>query len=171
MSMSLLNRNVFKGAELLNLNLAGSFEAQLKSKDQNLFSYAFDPQMELSFPRFIVPFKMRTTNSVFVPRTRLLLGYSYVKRVNYFDMRTIQFIYGYKWKENIRKEHELNPIDLSYTTVGNKSAEFLALVAANPFLKKSYEEKFIAGGSYAGSQSLTQRSNYSAKKYQGASRH
>jgi outer membrane protein insertion porin family len=149
MSVSVLNRNTFKGAELLNLNLAGSFEAQLKSKEQNLFSYAFDPQLELTFPRFIVPFNLRTTNSFFVPRTRLLLAYSYVKRVNYFDMQTIQFIYGYKWKENIRKEHELNPIDMSYTTVGNKSEAFLELVAANPFLQKSYEEKFIAGGSYS----------------------
>jgi outer membrane protein assembly factor BamA len=149
MSVSTLNRNTFKGAELLKLNLAGSFEAQLKSKDQNLFSYAFDPQLELTFPRFIVPFHVKKTSSVFIPRTRLLLAYSYVKRVNYFDMRTFQFMYGYKWKENIRKEHELNPIDVSYTTVGNKSAEFLALVEANPFLAKSYEEKFIAGGNYA----------------------
>ena len=149
MSLSMLNRNVFKGAELLNLNLAGSFEAQLKSNGPNLFSYAFDPQLELTFPRFILPFNIKRTSSFFIPRTRLLLAYSYVKRVNYFDMRTFQFIYGFKWKENILKEHELNPIDVSYTTVGNKSAEFLALIDANPFLQKSYEEKFIAGGSYS----------------------
>ena len=64
-------------------------------------------------------------------------------------MRTFQFVFGYKWKENIRKEHELNPIDVSYTTVGNKSTAFNDLVKSNPFLGKSYEEKFIAGGSYS----------------------
>jgi outer membrane protein assembly factor BamA len=149
MSLSILNRNVFKGAELLHLNLAGSFETQLSGKDQNLFSYSFDPQMELTFPRFILPFPIRRTSSAFIPQTRLLLAYSFVKRVNYFDMNTLQFVFGYKWKENIRKEHELNPIDLSYTTVGNKSAEFQALVDANPFLAKSYEEKFIGGGNYS----------------------
>ncbi len=149
MSVSTLNRNTFKGAELLKMNVAGSFEAQLRGNDQNLFSYAFDPQLELTLPRFVVPFHVKRTSSVFIPRTRLLLAYSYVKRVNYFDMRTFQFVYGYKWKENIRKEHDLNPIDLSYTTVGNKSAEFLALVEDNPFLEKSYEEKFIGGGNYS----------------------
>jgi outer membrane protein assembly factor BamA len=149
MSLSILNRNVFKGAELLHLNLAGSFETQLSGKDQNLFSYSFDPQLELTFPRFILPFPIRRTSSAFIPQTRLLLAYSFVKRVNYFDMNTLQFVFGYKWKENIRKEHELNPIDLSYTTVGNKSAEFEALVLANPFLAKSYEEKFIGGGNYS----------------------
>ncbi|MBE3138878.1 MAG: BamA/TamA family outer membrane protein [Actinobacteria bacterium] len=64
-------------------------------------------------------------------------------------MRTFQFIYGFKWKEDIRKEHELNPISVSYTSIANKSAEFTELLASNPFLKKSYEEQFIAGGNYS----------------------
>ena len=149
MNLSILNRNTFNGAELLNLNLAGSFEAQLSGKDKNLYSYSFNPQLELTFPRFLVPFNIKRTNSLYVPKTRLLLSYNYLKRVNYFDMRTFQFVYGFKWKENIRKEHELNPIDISYTTIGNKSIAFTDLLASNPFLKKSYEEQFIAGGNYS----------------------
>jgi hypothetical protein len=149
MSFSLLNRNTFRGAELLNLNMAGSFEAQLSGSSKNLFSYSWNPQAELSFPRFLVPFHLKQTGSIYIPRTKFLLSYNYLKRVNYFDMRTLQFVYGFKWKENIRKEHELNPVDVSYTTVGNKSEEFLEILEANPFLKKSYEEKFIAGGNYS----------------------
>ena len=149
MNLSLLNRNTFKGAELLNLNLAGSFEAQLSGNNQNLFSYSWNPQLELTFPRFLIPFSLKKTGSIYIPKTHFLLSYNYLKRVSYFDMRTFQFVFGYKWKENIRKEHELNPIDVSYTTVGNKSAAFDALVGPNPFLQKSYEEKFIAGGTYS----------------------
>jgi outer membrane protein assembly factor BamA len=149
MNLSLLNRNTFKGAELLNLNLAGSFEAQLSGNTRNLFSYAWNPQLELTFPRFLLPFNLKKTGSIYIPKTHFLLSYNYLKRVSYFDMRTFQFVFGYKWKENILKEHELNPIDVSYTTVGNKSAAFHALVDPNPFLIKSYEEKFIAGGSYS----------------------
>lgn len=149
MNFSLLNRNTFKGAELLNLNMAGSFETQLSGDNKNLFSYSWNPQLELTFPRFYVPFKFKQTSSIFIPRTKFLLSYNYLKRVNYFDMRTLQFVYGFKWKENIRKEHELNPVDISYTTVRNKSAEFTEILEANPFLKKSYEEKFIAGGNYS----------------------
>jgi len=149
MNLSILNRNAFNGAELLNLNLAGSFEAQLSGKEKNLYSYSYNPQLELTFPRFLVPFNIKRTNSLYVPKTRLLLSYNYLKRVNYFDMRTFQFVYGFKWKQNIQTEHELNPIDVSYTTIGNKSTEFTDLLASNPFLKKSYEEQFIAGGSYS----------------------
>ena len=148
MNVSLLNRNTFQGAELLSLSMAGSFESQLGGNN-NLFSYSWIPQMELSFPRYILPFKLKKTNSIYLPRTSFLLSYNYLKRVNYFDSRTFQFVYGFKWKENIKTEHELNPVDISYTTVGNKSQEFLDLVNANPFLAKSYEEKFIAGGNYS----------------------
>lgn len=149
MNLSILNRNTFGGAELLNLNLAGSFEAQIGNKNENLYSYSYNPQIELTFPRFLLPFNIKGSNSFYVPKTRLLLSYNYLKRVNYFDMRTFQFVYGFKWKENIRKEHELNPIDISYTQIGNKSTAFTDLLEANPFLKKSYEEQFIAGGSYS----------------------
>jgi len=148
MNLSILNRNTFGGAELLNLRLVGSFETQLTGSSQNLFSYAWGPELELTFPRFMLPFNTGRTSSFYLPRTRLLLAYNYVKRVNYYDMQTFQFIYGFKWKENAQKEHELNPIDVSYSTVGNKSDEFLELVEANPFLKKSFEEKFIAGAVY-----------------------
>ena len=149
MNLSLLNRNTFRGAELLNLNIAGSFEAQLSGKDKSLFSYSVNPQVELTFPRFLVPFNLKKSSSIYIPKTRLTLSYNYLKRVNYFDMRTFQFIYGFRWKENIRKEHELNPINVSYTSLKNQSALFTDLLNSNPYLKKSYEEQFIAGGNYS----------------------
>jgi outer membrane protein assembly factor BamA len=149
MNLSILNRNTFKGAELLNLNMAGSFEAQFSGNNKNLYSYSWNPQVELTFPRLLVPFNIKKTNSIYIPKTSLLLSYSFMKRVNYFDMRTFQFNYGFKWRENIRKEHELNPIDVSYTSIANQSAAFTELLDANPFLKKSYEELFIAGGNYS----------------------
>jgi outer membrane protein assembly factor BamA len=149
LNASFLNRNTFKGAEVLNLSIAASFEAQLSGKNKNLFSYSLNPQVELYFPRFIVPFKLTKTNSLYIPQTRFSLSYTYLKRVGYFDMRSLQFIYGFKWKQDIRKEHELYPVNISYTTLSNKSDAFNELLESNPFLEKSYEEQFIAGGSYS----------------------
>ncbi|MCE5332220.1 MAG: BamA/TamA family outer membrane protein [Bacteroidales bacterium] len=149
MNLSLLNRNTFKGAELLNLALAGSFEAQLSGANKNLFSYSVNPQIDLTFPRFLVPFNIKPSNSIYVPKTTFSLSYNFLKRVNYFDMSVFQFTYGFKWKTNIRTEHEFNPISIGNTSVSNESTLFTALLAANPFLKKSYEEQFIAGGNYS----------------------
>ena len=146
-NLSYLNKNTFHGAELLKLNMAGSYEAQLSGKE-NLFSYSWNPQVDLYFPCFLVPFNIRT-NSIYIPKTRFSLSYNYLKRVYYFDMRTFQFIYGFTWKNDIRSEHELNPISVSYTSFSNKSDAFTALLNSNPFLKKSYEEQFIAGATYS----------------------
>jgi outer membrane protein insertion porin family len=149
LNISFINRNTFRGAEFLNLNIAGSFEAQLAGKGENLFSYSLNPQAELVFPRFIAPFNIRRRGNIYVPKTRFSLSYNYLKRVEYFEMNTFQFMYGYKWKRNIRTEHDLHPVNLSYTSIKNPSATFKDLLESNPFLKKSYEEQFIAGGDYS----------------------
>lgn len=148
MNLSLLNRNTFRGAEQLNLNLAGSFEGQWGG-DGNSYSYSFNPQLELTFPRFILPFNLKQSSSLYVPKTHILFEYQYLRRVKYFNMRTFRFVFGYKWKENIRKEHELNPIDISYTSIGNRTDTFNLILEENPYLKRSYEEMFIPGGSYS----------------------
>lgn len=149
MNVSLLNRNTFSGAELLNLGLAGSYEVQLGRNIENLYSYSLSPQVDLVFPRFIVPFGIKFRNSIYVPQTKVSFSYNYSKRVSYFDMQTLQLGFGYKWRETMLKEHELNPINLSYTALRNQSAEFTELLASNPFLKKSYNEQFIGGANYS----------------------
>ncbi|MBN1926565.1 MAG: BamA/TamA family outer membrane protein [Prolixibacteraceae bacterium] len=149
LNLSILSRNTFKGGELLSFNLAGTYESQFGGKADNMYSYSYNPRFELTFPRFLVPFNVKKTNSTFVPSTRFLFSYNFLKKVSYFDMRTLKFAFGYKWKEDIRKEHELNPIDISYSSIRNKSTEFSELLESNPLLKKSYEEQFIAGGSYS----------------------
>ncbi len=149
MNISLMNRNTFRGAELLNLNMAGSIEAQFIGDGKNLFSYSWNPQLELTFPRFVVPFGMQRTSSKNIPKTSFSLSYNYTKRVDYFDMHTLQFIYGFKWRKGNLREHDLSPVNISFTSIFNKSDAFAELLESNPFLKKSYEEQFIAGANYS----------------------
>jgi len=141
---SLLSRNMFRYAELLKFNLSGSYEAQWGQA--NLFSYAYAPQLELNVPGLLLPFKIPGFKNANAFKTRFAVSYNYLKRVNYFDMRTFQILEGYQWKPGDFQEMELNPIQVSYTSLANQSETFKALLAANPFLQKSYEEQFIAGG-------------------------
>ena len=149
LDVMLLNRNTFGGAELLKLNLAGSFEAQINGQKKNLYTYSFNPKVELTFPRILFPLKLKRSNSMYTPKTLISFSYNYLKRVDYFSMQTFQLIYGFRWKENILKEHEINPIYASYTSIGNQSAAFRDLLIKNPFLQKSYKNQFIAGGNYS----------------------
>jgi len=147
LQLSLLSRNLFRYAELIKFNLSGSYEAQWGQT--NLFSYAYAPQLELNVPGLLLPFRIPGFQNANSFKTHFSLSYNYLKRVNYFDMRTFQIIAGYQWKPATYQELELNPIQVSYTSLANQSATFTALLASNPFLKKSYEEQFIAGGSFS----------------------
>ncbi|MEX0986078.1 MAG: BamA/TamA family outer membrane protein [Bacteroidales bacterium] len=149
MNLSLITRNAFHGAELINLSMAGYFESQWGGSEKNLFSYALNPQLELNFPRLLVPFPMKSSGNSYIPRTRMSLSYQYLKRVNYFDMNTFQLKYGYTWKRSARNEQEFNPLNISFTSISNQSEQFTALLESNPFLRKSYEEMFISGSNYS----------------------
>lgn len=145
------NRNTFNGAELLQVDLSGSYETQLNGQYKNLYSYQVSPSVDLIVPRFLVPFRSKLINQTgyYIPKTKFSVGYSYTKRVNYFNLTSLKFSFGYKWKENIKKEHELLPVTVNYTRLSKPSADFTELLEANPFLKRSYEEQFIAGLSYS----------------------
>lgn len=149
MNLSVSNRNAFKGAELLKFTMGGSLEAQLSGANKSSFSYSFNPQVELTFPKFLVPFTVKPSNSIYIPKTDFTLSYNFLKRVGYFNMNTLLFSYGFKWKSNFRVEQELNPVSISYTSITNKSDVFNALLLGNTFLAKSYEEQFIVGGNYS----------------------
>jgi outer membrane protein insertion porin family len=144
-----LDRNALNGAELLSLNAGASFETQLSGKYKNLFSYSFNTKAEILVPRFIAPFKIRNVSSFYVPKTKFSLAYNYLQRIQYFDLNSFQFVYGFKWKESEVKGHELNPVNINLTSIGNRTPEFNALLESNPFIKKSYEEQFIAGAVYS----------------------
>lgn len=147
--VSYRNRNTFRGAELFVLNLHTSFETQLGKNAKGFNSYEIGPEVEIYFPRFITPFKnFKGPGGYYVPKTKITAGFSYLDRTNYFNLISLTFTYGYKWKETQLKEHELNPIVLNYVSVTKKSDEFSALLEDNLLLQKSFEEQFIAGLNY-----------------------
>jgi outer membrane protein insertion porin family len=147
LQLSLLSRNGWRYAELIKFNLSGSYEAQWGQA--NLFSYAYAPQLDLNVPGLLLPFRLPKFENANAFKTHFSLSYNYLKRVNYFDMRTFQIVAGYRWKPATFQEMELNPVQVSYTSLANQSETFTALLLANPFLKKSYEEQFIAGGTFS----------------------
>lgn len=148
LSFSHRNRNAFRGAELLILNLRTSFETQLNGPYSGQYTYEVSPRVELYFPRFIAPFNLNASN-VFVPKTKFIFDYSYMKRVNYFDMNSFRFNFGYKWKESRTREHDLSLLDVQYFNISNTSQMFSDLLAGNVLLQRRFEKQYIAGISYS----------------------
>jgi outer membrane protein insertion porin family len=142
------NRNLFKGAELLNVNVNGSFETQFTGPQKGFNSYELGLNSQLYLPRFLTPFRLTNVSTMYVPRTKIDLGLRYLNRVLYFSMNAVNFTFGYTWKESARKEHVLNPVAISFARLLNTTEIFRQLLNDNLFLRKSFEQQFTVGGNY-----------------------
>lgn len=121
-SISLRNRNTFKGAEALVFKINGGFEAQYSGAGSKPDIYNFGSEVDLSFPRFVVPFITINTASQYLPRTIISLKYRYESESDLLRINSYTASYGYDWKEGPHKEHQFYPFNFTYVrtdTLGN----------------------------------------------------
>lgn len=143
------NRNMFRGAELVTASVYFGSDFQAGGNDflNNRNYFKIGSELTLSVPRFITPFKITSTGA-FVPRTKFTLGYDYLRRQNSYLLNSFRSLAGYAWKENIRKEHELNLIDINYVHPALVTDEYKALAQTDPTLRKAIENQFTIGTTY-----------------------
>lgn len=160
------NRNVFRGAEQLKVAVFGSFDVQVGGpKDaQNIFRAGANAQ--LSVPRIISPFRFQSS-SAFVPRTNFSIGYEFQNRTQLYTLNNFNASFGYVWKENIRKEHELKLMDITYVSPANITPKFDSLAANNIFLKRVVERQLIFGPTYAYTYTTTMLPRKNTIYYRG----
>ncbi|MDB5272496.1 MAG: outer membrane protein [Chitinophagaceae bacterium] len=146
--LSFLNRNVFKGAEHLTINLHGSAETQLNGEFKGLYTYEIGPQVKLAIPHFLLPFPVRAS-SYYTPQTIFTADYDFTRRVNYFDLTSLRFGFGYTWKETKAKSHELMPLNINFFRVRHVSDYFSTFLNSDPGLQRKYQDQLIAGVTYS----------------------
>lgn len=138
------NRNLFKGGETLSLSTNFSYESQLTSgKNSNLSSIAWGLKGDLIFPRSI-PFSPKNFRYS-VPKTKISAGVDFLRRSQLFTLSSINGSFGYTWKENRYVYHQLDPISINYARLTNVTDDFQTILDDNPFLRRSFEQRFIAG--------------------------
>ncbi|WP_339889226.1 BamA/TamA family outer membrane protein [uncultured Flavobacterium sp.] len=141
------NRNTFKGAELLKISAFAGLEVQVSGQNNGFNVYRFGGEASLTWPRFISPVK-RTSGSAFVPRTKALIGYEYQLRTQLYSLKTLNSSFGYIWKENERKEHNLKVLNIAFTSSNNVSDLYKEQIDANPSLQKVIDKQLILGTTY-----------------------
>ncbi len=148
LNVTFKNRNAFKGAELLTLNVRGYFESQYSGEYKGLFTYEINPRLELDIPGFIPRFKTKRGNQ-FLPRTSFGVEYSYLSRVGYFNMNSFKVNIGYKWKQKPEIDHRLTLLNVNYFNISNTTAKFNDLIRDNILLRRRFETQFVAGIAYS----------------------
>src|SRR5690606_28205361 len=139
----------FQGGETFNLSFNLSYESQIAGGDrENLSSLDAGVRADLIFPRVVFPIKIKERFSYSVPKTKVSLGFEFLNRVGLYRLNSVSGSYGYNWNANRYVYHEINPINLSYVNLSNTSPEFNEILEGNPFLRRSFEQQFIAGVNY-----------------------
>lgn len=108
------NRNALRGAELLTIRGAVGFESQAGGGVNRPGTYQLLVEPRISFPRFIVPFVKVKSSSMFVPQTVIYTGYEAILRRPLYNLHSFKAGYGYTWKEDAKRSHELYPININY---------------------------------------------------------
>lgn len=141
------NRNLFKGGETLSITGNFAYEAQLSGgKDSGLSSIAGGLKADLIIPR-LIPFSPSRFKYA-VPKTKISLGGDILKRAQLYTLTSFNTSFGYTWNANKYVYHELNPINVNYVNLSNTTAEFDTILNKNPYLRRSFEQQFIAGLNY-----------------------
>ncbi|CAM3601996.1 BamA/TamA family outer membrane protein [Flavobacterium gelidilacus] len=152
------NRNTFKGAELLKISAFAGLEVQVSGQNNGFNVYRFGGEASLTWPRFISPIKM-SSGSAYVPNTKALIGYEYQLRTQLYSLKTLNTSFGYIWKENERKEHDLNVVNIAYTSSNNVSDLYKSQIATNASLQKVIDKQLILGTTYSYTYTNTMISN------------
>jgi outer membrane protein insertion porin family len=142
------NRNAFRGAELLTIAAFGGVEVQVSGQNNGFNVYRFGTEANLVWPRFIGPFKIRSSSG-FVPKTKATVGYEFQNRTKLYSLQTFKGSFGYLWKASEKKEHLLNITEITYASPQNVTPLYLEQIAANPSLGKVIEKQLIFGPTYS----------------------
>lgn len=149
------HRNLFRGAEQLKAAVYGAFDVQIGGpKDANNI-IRVGANAQLSIPRLVAPFTFRSS-SAYVPRTNMEIGYEYLSRTELYTLHNFNTSFGYLWKENERKEHNLKVLDVTVVAPQNVSDKYREQIDGNvelgirpnPSLQRVIDRQLIFGPTY-----------------------
>lgn len=153
------HRNAFRSAELLTFTVYGGFETQTGGNvNLNSSFYRYGAEASLSFPRMIAPFNWQPTRR-FVPHTVFRTGFEYLNRRMAYSLNSMRASFGYLWKEDIEKEHDLKVLEVAYVQPRNITESYQAMLDTIPPLRHAIEPVFTFGPIYYYTRTNTMRTD------------
>ena len=150
-SATLAHGNIAGGANKLQLKLDGGFEWQIGSNSTNTLgttSYNLGLSSSLIFPRIIKPSKLFPSATFSFPQTSVTIGFELLNKIQYYRMSSINLGFGYQWRQPEKIIHIIYPLFINSINLLQTTPEFDAILDTIPYIRKSFEEQFIAGMKY-----------------------
>lgn len=150
------DRDVFRGAEQFTVDLNTRFETQVAGPARGTNAYEISLKAGLRVPRMLLLQRWRTTR-MHAPTTTFDMGYGLFRRVGLYGLESATAGMGYVWRADRRTWHDLRLLEVSYNNLYFRAPEFEAFLAANPVIRRSFEEQFIIGLGYTRTHSTQRR--------------
>lgn len=154
-NLSLLNRNLNKEAIKMTNALRAGVELNLKADSNNTKNLINSNELSFSnsiiIPRFTWPFNKVDRNRFISSETFFNTNLSYIKRINLFDLQSINFAIGFDWIKKSKRPLKPNrlwvwkPLNFEFNKLFNRTAIFDSTLQANPFLRYSFNSALVAG--------------------------
>lgn len=158
------HRNVFGGAEILDLQFRGARERQqalINNSPLDFNTSEVGIEASLTIPKFLSFIKAKRIFTFQIPETKFSVGYNYQRRPDY--TRTISNLkFGYNWKTTNYKSHTLNLVDLNYVHLYDPKAAFINSIK-DLYIKSSFTDHLISASNYSwlfNTQNINTREDY-----------
>lgn len=174
------NRNLFHGAELLEMKLKGGFEAQkvfndnsqssaLNGNPVNTFNtIEIGPEANLYIPRFLLPFRVKTSKRS-NPKTIFTSAFTYQHRPDYTRYIT-NLSFSYNWRETVKKHHSVSPLVINFVKVDLQPnfLNYLITSVPNLYILYSFSNHLSTSSRYTftfNEQNINKPENFSYLKF------
>lgn len=149
-SMTYSNKNIFKGAEFLNINAYFGMDILFR-KTEKLILYSNNAEaggeLSLDFPRLFIFRKTQKIESLRYS-TRIQFGAHWQRASSLYQRMIINTALVYNWTPNVHLNHSISPIDISVVKI-DKYAGFDNLIRKYSLaFQKKYEENVLVALKY-----------------------
>lgn len=150
-SLGYMHHNLFKGAELLNVNINGTMPFY-KMKTESPISEInkateFGITTSFNIPRFLIPFNIGKHLHAYAPRTQFTVGYNY-QSSRIYTRNLVNFGFGYSWMPSKQLSLSYSPINLNIIKMHN-SSDLYDYIKDELLLATAFSNHFIASGKFS----------------------
>lgn len=141
------NRNVFRGAEMLEITGTAGYEYMKAPKAKKRHAMEFGVAANLVFPRFLLA-KNAPRNHIVAPKTKFEVSYNYQDRP-YYQRGLSSISWVYSWRNRSNSSFVVRPIGINWVDVSYIDQNYFNSLQ-NQYLKHSFESQLIVAisGSY-----------------------
>ena len=144
--VGLTKRNAFHGGENLDINLHGSYEWQtghtFDSSSSDLNSYEYGGDASLTYPRFLLPWRVRK-RFYSTPYTILKASGNIVNRSGFFKRHIVSGELTYELQTAQKWRHRFTPLSVEYNYLNKGTDRFYELLNQHPYLAAVMLDVFI----------------------------